>query len=127
MKEVMAIIRQNMVNQTKDALVAQGFPAFTCLKILGRGKTGVNFSLLAEFMDTDEMPIGPEGEALTETVRLIPKRFFTLIVEDEDVDAVVKIIVDTNCTGTSGDGKIFILPIDEAIRVRTGETHADAY
>jgi len=43
------------------------------------------------------------------------------------VDKVVEIIINTNTTGNAGDGKVFILPIEESIRVRSGEQHADAF
>ncbi|MDK2935151.1 MAG: nitrogen regulatory protein 2 [Eubacteriaceae bacterium] len=127
MKEVMAIIRQNKVNQTKEALVAEGFPAFTCLKVLGRGKKSIDLSLVNDIVASGEMPLSDVSESLTESGRLISKRFFTLIVEDNDVDQVVSIIMDANTTGNPGDGKIFVLPIDESIRVRSGEQHADAF
>jgi len=127
MKEVMAIIRQNKVNQTKEALVKDGYPAFTCLKVLGRGKKTIDLSIVQDIVDAGEMPISTIGEALTEPTRLIPKRFFTLIVEDEDVAKVVSIIIDNNQTGNPGDGKIFVIPIEESIRVRSGEKNADAF
>ncbi|WKY48278.1 P-II family nitrogen regulator [Eubacteriaceae bacterium ES3] len=127
MKEVMAIIRQNKVNQTKEALVAEGFPAFTCLKVLGRGKKSIDLSLVNDIVASGEMPLSDVSESMTESSRLISKRFFTLIVEDNDVDQVVSIIMDANTTGNPGDGKIFVLPIDESIRVRSGEQHADAF
>lgn len=127
MKEVMAIIRQNKVNQTKEALVNEGFPAFTCLKVLGRGKKSIDLSLVNDIVASGEVPASDIGEALTESSRLISKRFFTLIVEDNDVDQVVSIIMNTNTTGNPGDGKIFVLPIEESIRVRSGEQHADAF
>jgi len=127
MKEVMAIIRQNKVNQTKEALVKEGFPAFTCLKVLGRGKKTVDLSIIQAIVESGEIPMSTAGEALTEPTRLISKRFFTLIVEDDDVDKVVSIIIDTNTTGNAGDGKIFVLPIEESIRVRSGEKNADAF
>lgn len=127
MKEVMAIIRQNKVNQTKEALIKEGFPAFTCVKVLGRGKKTVDLSIIQDIVDSGEMPISNAGESLTEPTRLISKRFFTLIVEDSDVDKVVSIIIDTNTMGHPGDGKIFVLPIMESIRVRSGEKNADAF
>ncbi|HEY5555365.1 P-II family nitrogen regulator [Acetobacterium sp.] len=127
MKEVMAIIRQNKVNQTKEALIKEGFPAFTCVKVLGRGKKTVDLSIIQDIVESGELPVSNAGEALTEPTRLISKRFFTLIVEDSDVDKVVSIIIDTNTLGHAGDGKIFILPIMESIRVRSGEKNADAF
>jgi nitrogen regulatory protein PII 2 len=127
MKEVMAIIRQNKVNQTKEALVKEGFPAFTCVKVLGRGKKSIDLSIIQDIVDSGEVPVSTIGESLTESGRLIPKRFFTLIVGDEDVDKVVSIITENNQTGNPGDGKIFVLPIMESIRVRSGEKNADAF
>jgi nitrogen regulatory protein PII 2 len=58
---------------------------------------------------------------MTEAARLIPKRFFTLIINDDEVDLAVKTIIKANQTGNPGDGRIFILPIEESYVVRTGE------
>lgn len=127
MKEVMAFIRVNMVNPTKEALSRSGFPAFSCRKCLGRGKKAVDPTVLATIMATGELPATPVGEHLTEASRLIAKRFFTVIVEDDQVSEVVRTIIDANQTGNPGDGKIFILPINEAYTVRTGESTREAY
>ena len=127
MKEVMAFIRLNKVNQTKKALAENGFPAFTCRKVLGRGKKSVDFSLVENILQEGELPVSPVGEHLTESIRLILKRVFTLIVEDDQVENVVKTIIDTNQTGNKGDGKIFVLPILENYQIRTGEAAIDAY
>lgn len=127
MKEVMAFIRVNMVNPTKEALAKAGYPAFSCRKCLGRGKKAIDPAVLETVLATGEIPATPVGEHLTESQRLIAKRFFTLIVEDEKVEDVVKTIIETNQTGNPGDGKIFILPINEAYTVRTGERTMDAY
>lgn len=127
MKEVMAIIRINMVNTTKTALANAGFPAFSCRKCLGRGKKAVDMSVVQSLLETGAAPMGAVGEHLTESHRLIAKRLFTIIVEDDQVDEVVKIIIDANQTGNPGDGKIFVLPIMEAYTVRTGASTKDAY
>ena len=127
MKEVMAFIRVNMVNATKEALANQGFPAFTCRKCLGRGKKSIDVSALDAVMEAGELPANAVGEHLTEPRRLIAKRFFTLIVEDSQVEKAVQTIIETNQTGNPGDGKIFILPIMEAYTVRSGEQTAEAY
>jgi nitrogen regulatory protein PII 2 len=127
MKEVMAIIRMNMVNATKTTLANAGFPAFSCRKCLGRGKKSVDTGIVQTLIETGETPMGAVGEHLTESHRLIAKRLFTLIVDDGQVDEVVKIIVETNQTGNPGDGRIFVLPIMEAYTVRTGESTKDAY
>lgn len=127
MKEVMAIVRQNKVNLTKDALAEAGVPAFTCRKVLGRGKKLIDMNLLHSLVDAGEVPATPVGEYLSETTRLISKRVFTLIVEDSEVEKVVNTIIDVNSTGNPGDGKIFVLPIMENYKVRNGEATVEAY
>jgi nitrogen regulatory protein PII 2 len=127
MKEVMAIVRQNKVNTTKEALAAAGIPAFTCRRVLGRGKKLIDMTLLRSIVDSGEVPATAEGEYLSETNRLISKRVFTVIVEDSEVKTVVDAIIDVNYTGNPGDGKIFVLPIYENYRVRNGELTTEAY
>jgi nitrogen regulatory protein PII 2 len=127
MKEVMAFIRLNKVNQTKSALAENGFPAFTCRKVLGRGKKSVEFSLVENILQEGELPLSPLGEHLTESTRLIPKRVITLIVEDDQVEKAVETIIRANQTGNKGDGKIFVLPVQENYQIRTGEVAVDAY
>jgi len=121
MREIMCFIRPNKVNETKRALAEHGFPAFTCRKCLGRGKKSIDPDVLNTVLATGELPLSPVGENLTEATRLIAKRFFTLIVDDDDVEKAVKAIIAVNQTGNPGDGKIFILPITETYSVRTGE------
>lgn len=126
MKEVMAIVRLNKVNVTKQALAEAGFPAFTCRKVLGRGKKSVDFVLMQTIIENGELPISPVGENISEIGRLIPKRVFNLVVDDQEVDKVVNIIMESNTSGSPGDGKIFILPIMDAYRVRNGEKQTDS-
>lgn len=126
MKEIMAIVRLNKVSETKDALAEAGFPAFTCLKVMGRGKKSIDPSLVTTILEAGELPVSPVGEYFTENSRLIPKRYFTLIVQDNDVSKAVDTIMEVNSTGNPGDGKIFILPIYESIRVRDGQLQADS-
>jgi len=127
MKEVMCFIRANKVNDTKKALEKSGFPAFTCRECLGRGKKSIDPNLLNTVLAEGELPLSPVGENLTEATRLIAKRFFTLIIEDNDVKKAVDTIIGANKTGNPGDGRIFILPIVESYTVRTGEPTAKAY
>ncbi len=122
MKEVMAFIRVNKVNDTKKALADAGFPSFTCRKVLGRGKKTIDSTLAKIVMESGKMPMNASGESLTEHLRLIPKRFFTLVVEDDQVKEAVEAMIRVNQTGNSGDGKIFIIDIPETYRVRTGDT-----
>lgn len=127
MKEVMAIVRQNKVNVTKEALANAGIPAFTCRKVLGRGKKLIDMTLLTSIVDSGIIPDGASGEHLSETTRLISKRVFTMVVDDADVDKAVEAIMEVNSTGNPGDGKIFVLPICENYQVRNGEATIEAY
>jgi nitrogen regulatory protein PII 2 len=127
MREVMCFIRPNKVNKTKKALAENGFPAFTCSKCLGRGKKSIDPELLNAVLAAGELPVSPVGEDLTEATRLIAKRFFTFIVEDDEVDKAVETVIAANQTGNPGDGKIFILPILGAYTVSSGEATTEAY
>jgi nitrogen regulatory protein PII 2 len=123
----MAIIRPAKVNDTKNALADAGFPSFTCQQVLGRGKKLMNETIVEAILEEGDVPQDRLGESLSEPTRLISKRFFTLIVEDEDVSKVTELLIDVNQTGTPGDGKLFVLPISDSYRVRNGERAADAY
>jgi len=127
MKEIIAVVRPQKVNATKVALAEAGYPSFMCQKVLGRGKRLLDPEIAASIVASGELPDNSIGESLTEPTRLISKRMFTLIVEDEDIDPVVKLLIEQNSTGKAGDGKIFVLPIDESYRVRNGELAAEAY
>jgi nitrogen regulatory protein PII 2 len=58
---------------------------------------------------------------LGEKGKLYPKRVLVAVVQDVEVDAIVKTIIATNQTGKPGDGKVFVCPVNDAIRVRSGE------
>nr|WP_321465223.1 P-II family nitrogen regulator [uncultured Desulfobulbus sp.] len=118
MKEVIAIVRMNMMNQTKAALTEAGVDAFFAHEANGRGKGFANPQVL------DGASAGYEEAAslLGEKGKLYPKRVITIVVDDDFVDTVVETIITTNKTGKPGDGKIFVLPIKNSVRVRTGET-----
>jgi nitrogen regulatory protein PII 2 len=122
MKEVTAIIRMNKINETKDALVGIGIPSFTARKVLGRGKGQVDFKVLKGAQEGCPEAIALLGQG----PRLIPKRMFTVVVPDEKVKTVINTIIKTNQTGNAGDGKIFVSPVLDAIRIRTSETAGDA-
>ena len=119
MKEVMAIIRINKMNQTKRALADAGITSFTATgKVHGRGKGQVDFRILHGAEDGYQEAIAQLGQG----PRLVPKRLITVIVSDNFVQRTVDAIIAVNQTGNAGDGKIFVMPILEATRVRTGET-----
>jgi len=62
------------------------------------------------------------GNKAETCIRFIPKRMFTIVVDDENVNEVVQKIIEVNQTGNVGDGKIFVSGVTEAIRIRTGES-----
>ena len=122
MKEVMAVIRMDMVNKTKEALVLEGFSSMNCRKVLGRGKKKVDFSLIESMISGSEIASPILAENLSEGHRLIPKRLISLVVKEEEVKPVVDVLIRVNSKGKPGDGKIFVMPVTDAVRVRTGET-----
>lgn len=117
MKEIFAIVRMNKMNQTKRALSEAGISSITARDALGRGKGLVDIQLLEGAEKGYEEAISQLGQ----TQRLIPKRAIIIVVPDGLVDTTVKTIIRINQTGKSGDGKIFVMPCLDAIRVRTGE------
>ena len=121
MKEVIAVIRMNKVNQTKKALADAGISSFHARECLGRGKGLVDVSVLKGAELGYEEAISQLGN----TQRLIPKRMVTVIIPDELVTTTVSTIITVNKTGKAGDGKIFVMPIEESIRIRTGERGND--
>jgi len=118
MKEVMAIVRMNKINQTKRALSSAGITSLHAKDCLGRGKGVVEMLQLGGAEKEYEEKMNELGNA----GRLIPKRMISVVVPDKLVKKVVDTIIETNKTGKSGDGKIFVMPVMESIRVRTGET-----
>ncbi|AUB55097.1 nitrogen fixation protein NifHD [Methanobacterium subterraneum] len=115
MKEIIAIIRPNKMTQTKDVLNALGFPAMTAQRVMGRGKQKAIIGEVSLDIQNETL-LKEEG-----TMRYIPKRLISLIVPDEDVSLIVEAIMRVNQTGQNGDGKLFVCPLDEAVRVRTNE------
>ena len=117
MKEIMAVIRMNKMNQTKKALADAGIPAFVAREGYGRGKGLVNQAVLEGAAAGNEEAIallGTKG-------RLYPKRIVSIIVTDDQVKNAVDTLISVNKTGQAGDGKIFVMPVSDSVRVRTGE------
>lgn len=114
MKEIIAVIRPNKMQATKDELTRIGYPSLTAAKVLGRGKqkglaAEVAFELPAKLATQ-------EGG-----MRWVPKRMLSLVVPNRDAAKVVAALMRVNRTGEIGDGRIFICPVEEACRIRTGE------
>lgn len=118
MKEIFAIVRLNKMNQTKRALSEVGVTSVTARDALGRGKGLVDVQLLEGAEKGYEEAIAQLGQVH----RMIPKRALLIVVPDELVDKTVKTLIRVNQTGKSGDGKIFVMPCLDAVRVRTGES-----
>ncbi|MBF0303359.1 MAG: P-II family nitrogen regulator [Desulfamplus sp.] len=118
MKEVMAVIRMNMINATKKALINAGVSSMTAMEALGRGKGLVDVSLLKGAEQGYEEAIAQLGSSQ----RLIPKRVISIVVPEKLVKKTVKTIIAANKTGKSGDGVVWVLPVADAISVRTAES-----
>jgi nitrogen regulatory protein PII 2 len=117
MREVMAIIRMNMMNKTKKALSEAGISSMTAKDVLGRGKGLVDYHLLEGAEKGYEEAIAQLGQSQ----RLIPKRLLLVVVPEKLVPVAVSTIINVNKTGKSGDGKIFVMPVSMSVSVRTGE------
>jgi nitrogen regulatory protein PII 2 len=132
-KEIMAIVRMKKTGATKKALVDTGVAGFTAVKVLGRGRLITDPDVIEECrkkllsMGVDEFSESAETDkqvtGFLDGSRFFPRRLFTILAHDEDVPRIVEAITRVNRTEHGiGDGTIFVLPINDAIRVRTGET-----
>ncbi len=107
MKKIECIIRPEKLDEVKDALNEAGILGMTVTDVLGCGRQ----------KGRKEVYRGVEY-----TLNLLPKVKIETIVKDEDVKKIASIIIETAKTGSIGDGKIFISTIDDAYRIRTGES-----
>jgi len=111
MKKVECIIKPFKLEDVKEALADIGVTGMTVSEVKGFGRQKGHTELYR----------GSEY-----TVDFLPKVKLEIIVKDEDVDRVVESIATAARTGRIGDGKIFIHPVEKIIRIRTGETDAEA-
>jgi nitrogen regulatory protein PII 2 len=120
-QEVIAIIRPNKIRAMKEALDKMGFPGMTAVAVLGRGKQrGIAGEL--------RIDVKPDLLAKDKSagMKYIPKRMVSIVVNDVDVEKIVKAVIAVNQTAEIGDGRVFVCPVEDALRVRTGETGAKA-
>lgn len=111
MKKIEAILREEKFTAVKSALEEKGYFGMTVSHVQGRGRQrGLRLQQRSGEFEVD----------------LIPKLKIELVVLDEDATAVVRAITANARTGAIGDGKIFVLPVEDAIRIRTGEDGMDA-
>ncbi|HQR34218.1 MAG TPA: P-II family nitrogen regulator [Blastocatellia bacterium] len=111
MKKIEAIIRPHLLEAVKDALQALGVQGMTLSEVRGFGRQKGH----------TEVYRGSEYK-----VEFVPKVKIEVIVDDDIVEGAVDAIVKSARTGKFGDGKIFIFPVDEAVRIRTGEQGINA-
>jgi len=108
MNKIEAIVRPERLEPVKDALSAAGFVGLNIVNVTGRGvQKGI-------------VHAGRGGEEYR--VDMLPKSKIELVVTDVMTDKAIAIILEAARTGSIGDGKIFVSPVTQAIRVRTGET-----
>ena len=107
MKKIEAIIRPEKLNDVKQALDDLGIHGMNFTQVTGRGaQRGIVHQ-------------GRSGE--TVTVDMLPKVKLEVVVSDPEVDPAIDAIIRASRTGNIGDGKIFVMPVETAVRVRTGE------
>jgi nitrogen regulatory protein PII 2 len=138
-KEITAIIRRDKLHLTKEALAQLGVPSVSIQTVEGRGKQRGDIACSLQDMDEDGracnstvVPLKPTPSeyalehTLTKVVLYVPKRMLTIVVEDSAVAGVVAALIAVNQTGQPGDGKVFVSPIEDATRIRTGEVGVEA-
>lgn len=111
MKKIEAIIRPEKLSEAKNALAEAGFCGITAYEVKGRGRQkGMALSYRTSEYRVD----------------MLPKIKIEIVVKNEDVEKAINTILNIAKTGNIGDGKIFVLPVEEVIRVRTGEKGNEA-
>ncbi len=107
MKKVEAIVKPFKLEEVKEALAGLGIQGMTVTEVKGFGRQKGHKELYrgAEYV-----------------VEFLPKMKIEIVVPDDLLDSTVKAIVEAASTGRIGDGKIFVSPVDDAVRIRTGES-----
>ena len=106
MKKIEAFIRHEAFEPIRAELLERGFPSLSIGEVKGSGR---------------QRGVVEHYRGSTLTVNVRPKLKIEVVVEDRDKSLVVETILKHARTGEVGDGKIFVLPVEEAIRIRTGE------
>ena len=106
MKLIKAIVRPNKVDDVREALEKLNISGMTVSEVRGHGKQKGHTAIYR----------GKEYN-----VSLLPKMEIEIVVDDAVVDDAVKAIIQTARTGEIGDGRVFVLPVDQSFRIRTGE------
>ena len=111
MKKLEAIVRHELLEKVRDALDKAGYHGLTISEVRGAGS---------------QRGYTESYRGAKATIVFRPKVKVEIVVEAEQVDEVIEIIIESARTGTVGDGKIFVIPIEETVRIRTGERGKDA-
>ena len=111
MKKIEAIIREEKLDDVKTALEKIGITGLNVSEVKGRGQ---------------QKGVSLQWRATAYTVDMLPKLRLDVVVKDADAAKAVKVIRESAYTGKIGDGKIFVLSVEEAIRVSTGEKGEEA-
>ncbi len=111
MKRVIAIVRPEKLETVKDALFEANVSGMTISQVSGCGN---QHGWKEYFRGTEVM------------LNMVPKVRFEIVLDDSDVDRIISVICEAAKTGSVGDGKIFVSPIEEIVRIRTGESGTDA-
>jgi nitrogen regulatory protein P-II 1 len=107
MRMIKTILKPERFEFVKKALEDKGFVSMTITEVRGRGEQkGISLEYRGGLM----------------TVDMLPKIQLEIVVKEKDVDTVITTISESARTGKIGDGKIFVIPVEKAIRIRTGET-----
>ena len=109
--KIEAIIREEMLGEVKDALHEIGIVGMNCFEVVGHGRQG---------------GIRLEGRAGSYSVDLLPKIQLNIVLSDYNVARTVETIRKAAYTGDEGDGMIFVLPVQDVYRIRTGERNGEA-
>lgn len=111
MKKIEAVIKPHKIEDVRSALASLGIMGLTAWEVRGFGRQKGH----------QELYRGSEYQ-----VNFMPKVRLEIVVSDEQLDDVVKAIVESAQTGTIGDGKVFVLDVSSAVRIRTGERDDEA-
>jgi nitrogen regulatory protein P-II 1 len=111
MKKIEAIIREEKLDAVREALKEASYFGITVTEVSGHGRQG---GITLQWRVGDYK------------VELLPKIKIEVVVLDEDVPSIMQTIASAARTGNIGDGKIFVLPVEDAMRIRTGDTGFDA-
>ena len=106
MKKIEAIIRPEKLHLLREKLDSKGFSGMTATEVKGRGR---------------QKGIALQWRAGSYRVGFMPKMKLEIVVDDKDAEVVIDLICDVAQTGEAGDGKIFVYPVEDVVRVRTKE------